>query len=138
MEYKVFAFTITTNKRPGTVKTLNQRRTPARPTMQACTYNIQYNKHKWSLNSTDQAVLSIIVLSRRAVEILSIISFLYQMTAEYIDIPLDSGNGGVRFFPDELPADHIDLIDVLRSEIPPLKTWRLCAVCYFISLIESL
>ncbi len=50
------------------------------------------------------------------------------MSCEYIDIPLDSGSGGVRFFPDELPVDHIDLIDVLRSEIPPLKIWKRCAV----------
>lgn len=44
-----------------------------------------------------------------------------------IDVPLLAG-GGVRFFVDELPDDHIDLIDVLRSEIPPLQTWRECAV----------
>jgi hypothetical protein len=50
------------------------------------------------------------------------------MTSDFIDIPLASGGGGVRFFPDELPHDHVDLIDVMRAEIPPLKTWRLCAV----------
>jgi hypothetical protein len=45
----------------------------------------------------------------------------------FVDIPLQSG-GGVRVFSDELPLDRTDLIDVLRSEIPPLQVWRRCAV----------
>ena len=33
-------------------------------------------------------------------------------------------------FPDEVPTDHNDLIDVLRSVLAPLKAWRQCAVEY--------
>jgi hypothetical protein len=39
-----------------------------------------------------------------------------------------SGNDQVEFYPDELPVDFNDLIDVLRSELAPFKVWRACAV----------
>lgn len=41
-----------------------------------------------------------------------------------------SGQGTVEFYPDELPADHNDLIDVLRAELAPFKVWRSCAVSW--------
>ncbi len=47
-----------------------------------------------------------------------------------IRIPMISGHETIEFFPDELPADHNDLIDVLRSELAPFKVWRACAVSY--------
>jgi hypothetical protein len=34
----------------------------------------------------------------------------------------------VGIFPDELPDDFYDVIDVLRSELAPLKVWKMCAV----------
>lgn len=52
-----------------------------------------------------------------------------------IQIPLvnEPGNLCVSIFPDELPLDHNDLIDVLRSELAPLATWRMSAVsCHLI------
>lgn len=54
-----------------------------------------------------------------------------------IKIPLLNEPLAIAFFPDELPEDHNDLIDVLRSELAPLKSWRTCAVCllYFKSII---
>lgn len=46
-----------------------------------------------------------------------------------IQIPIMNAPGEfIKFFPDELPADPFDVIDVLRSELAPLKVWRTCAV----------
>ena len=42
----------------------------------------------------------------------------------------DSEDSYVCIFPDELPTEHNDLIDVLRSALAPLKAWRQCAVEY--------
>ena len=36
----------------------------------------------------------------------------------------------IEMFPDEIPLDHNDLIDVLRSELAPFRVWRTCAVEY--------
>jgi hypothetical protein len=48
-----------------------------------------------------------------------------------IRIPMISGSDQVEFYPDELPVDFNDLIDVLRSELAPFKVWRACAVSIF-------
>ena len=50
-----------------------------------------------------------------------------------IQIPMVNSDEFVEIFPDELPItggemDYNDLIDVLRSELAPLKVWRSCAV----------
>eukprot|EP01035_Chromulina_nebulosa_P006794 gene6794-9178_t len=42
----------------------------------------------------------------------------------------ESEDSYVCIFPDELPTEHNDLIDVLRSALAPLKAWRQCAVEY--------
>lgn len=52
-------------------------------------------------------------------------------TGSMLKIPLLDGSAAIEFFPDELPEDYVDVIDVLRSEIAPLKYWRQCAVSYF-------
>ena len=52
-----------------------------------------------------------------------------------IQIPIMNAPGEyIKFFPDELPADPYDVIDVLRSELAPLKIWRACAVSFFVEL----
>lgn len=49
-----------------------------------------------------------------------------------IRIPKLGTNEFVEIFPDELPhdenVDYNDLMDVLKSELAPLKVWRACAV----------
>ncbi|RYG58463.1 hypothetical protein EON64_21295 [archaeon] len=48
-----------------------------------------------------------------------------------IKIPLVNDQSCVEIFPDELPVDVNDIIDVLRSELAPLRVWRNCAVEYY-------
>lgn len=45
-----------------------------------------------------------------------------------IKIPMINGTDSAEFFPDELPGDANDVIDVLRSELAPFRVWRACAV----------
>jgi hypothetical protein len=48
---------------------------------------------------------------------------------ENSDIEINnSTEDSIVIFPDELPEDHNDLIDVLRSELAPFRVWRSCAV----------
>lgn len=49
----------------------------------------------------------------------------------HIRIPLISVGGSeehIDIYPDELPDDHNDLIDILKSELAPFQVWRACAV----------
>lgn len=49
----------------------------------------------------------------------------------HIRIPLISVGGSeehIDIYPDELPEDHNDLIDILKSELAPFHVWRACAV----------
>lgn len=66
------------------------------------------------------------------------IIFWFEMEKDYkmIQIPIMNAPGEyIKFFPDELPADPYDVIDVLRSELAPLKVWRNCAVCISIFIV---
>lgn len=49
-----------------------------------------------------------------------------------IRIPIADSSDFVEVFPDELPADVNDLLDVLKAEFAPLKIWRAAAVLYFV------
>jgi len=54
-----------------------------------------------------------------------------QRDLKSIQIPIMNVPGEyIKFFPDELPEDPYDVIDVLRSELAPLKIWRTCAIEY--------
>jgi RNA polymerase-associated protein CTR9 len=46
-----------------------------------------------------------------------------------IRIPLENGTDFVEVYPDELPLDVNDIVDVLKAEFAPLKIWRAAAVC---------
>lgn len=45
-----------------------------------------------------------------------------------IKIPIENSNEFVEIFPDELPTDVNDVLEVLRAEFAPLKIWRAVAV----------
>ena len=50
------------------------------------------------------------------------------MSAVSVSIPPLSDGQSIVFFPDELPVEDVDLVDVLRGELAPLSVWRECAV----------
>lgn len=43
-------------------------------------------------------------------------------------VPIVDSTSFVEIFPDELPSDVNDLLDVLKAEYAPLKVWREAAV----------
>lgn len=45
-----------------------------------------------------------------------------------IKIPIANSQEYVEIFPDELPEDVNDVLDVLKAELAPLKIWRAVAV----------
>jgi hypothetical protein len=55
-----------------------------------------------------------------------------------LKIPLVNSTACIHFFPDELPEDYFDIVDVLRSEMAPLRAWRLCAVSLLLFSIVSI
>jgi RNA polymerase-associated protein CTR9 len=47
-----------------------------------------------------------------------------------IRIPIANSAEFVEIFPDELPEDVNDVLDVLKAELAPLKIWKAVAVEY--------
>lgn len=48
-----------------------------------------------------------------------------------IRIPIANSVEFVEIFPDELPDDVNDVLDVLKAELAPLKIWKAVAVEYY-------
>jgi RNA polymerase-associated protein CTR9 len=48
-----------------------------------------------------------------------------------VRIPIANSAEYVEIFPDELPEDVNDVLDVLRAEFSPLKIWKAVAVEYY-------
>mmetsp|Transcript_24965 Transcript_24965/g.36827 ORF Transcript_24965/g.36827 Transcript_24965/m.36827 type:complete len:1271 (-) Transcript_24965:188-4000(-) len=52
-------------------------------------------------------------------------------SSKSLRIPIANSSECVEIFPDELPHDIDDILDVLRAEFAPLKIWRSVAVEYY-------
>jgi hypothetical protein len=91
----------------------------------------------WALLACAIKTIKIKIVARPAICISSLVHITKPVLMDFqrsLRIPIAGSDGSdfVEVFPDELPSDVNDLLDVLKAEVAPLKIWKEAAVRLFI------